>query len=111
MIKLFSTPAPGVNNQSSLASSESLSSAKSLKIRGDRAGLEHISEVLPRILAVLDREQLGKISEQGGGHQHSSSPQKNEIAPLLVTTSYPEGGVAQAERSVLSHRDSIHHGS
>jgi hypothetical protein len=95
MIELSSTPAPGVSNQSSLGSSESLSSAKSLKIRGDRVGLEHISEVLPRILAALDREQLGIISEQGGGHQHSSSPQKNEIAPHLVTTSYPlQGGVA-----------------
>jgi hypothetical protein len=95
MIELSSTPTPGVNNQSSLASSESLSSAKSIKIRGDRAGLKHISEVLPRILAVLDREQLGIISEQGGGIPPGRPPENKEQSPFLVTTSYPlQGGAA-----------------
>jgi len=85
----------GVQNQSFLSSSESLSIAESKKIRGDRAGLEYISGVLPRILATIDRQPLGKISEQGGGHQHDSSPQKNAIAPHLVTPSYPlQGGAA-----------------
>ena len=90
-----------------------MSSAESLKIRGDRSGLEHISEVLPRILATLDRSQLGIISEQGGGQAPGQSPQKNEIAPPLVNTSYPleiEGGVAQAEQSVLTQKGSIQHG-
>jgi len=95
MIKLSSTPAPGVSNQSSLNSSESLSSAKSIKIRGDRTGLEHISEVLPRILASLDREQLGIILEQGGGIPPGRPPENKEQSPRLVTTSYPlQGGVA-----------------
>jgi len=95
MIRPFSTPVLGVNNQSSLSSSESLSSAKSIKIRGDRAGLEHISEVLPRILASLDRLQLGIISEQGGGIPPGRSPENKEQSPLLVTPSYPlQGGAA-----------------
>jgi hypothetical protein len=91
-------------------SSQSLSRAKSCENRAPATHLEHISVVLARISATLDRQPLGKLSEQGGGHQHESSPQKNEIAPPLVTTSYPEGGVAQAERSVLSHRGTIYHG-
>jgi len=95
MIELSSTPVLGVSGQSSLSSSESLSSAKSIKIRGDRAGLEHISEVLPRILATLDRQQMGIISEQGGGIPPGRPPENKEQSPLLVTTSYPlQGGVA-----------------
>jgi hypothetical protein len=95
MIKPFSTPLLGVLNQSFLSSSESLSRAKSLKIRGDWGGLEHISEVLPRILATLDRQSMGKLSEQGGGIPPGRPPENKEQSPLLVTTSYPlQGGVA-----------------
>ena len=94
MIKLFSTPAPGVNNQSSLASSESLSRAKSCENRARATGLEHISEVLARISATLDRQQLGIIPEQEEGRSHLSSLQNQRVAPLPVTTSYPlQGGV------------------
>jgi hypothetical protein len=95
MIRLTSTPMLGVSNQSSLTSSKSLSRAKSLKIRGDRGGLEHISEVLPRVFSDLDRQPLGIISEQEEGRLHLSPPQNQKVAPLPVTTSYPlEGGVA-----------------
>jgi hypothetical protein len=92
MIKLFSTPMLGVSSQSPLSSSESLSIAKSVKIRGQRAGLEHISEVLPRILATIDRLQLGKLSEQGGGRTPNNLPSNEITAPSLVTTSYPSNG-------------------
>ena len=82
-------------DRTSVLKFESLSSAKSLKIRGDRDGLKHISEVLPRILATLDRQPLGIISEQGGGIPPGRPPENKEQSPLLVTTSYPlQGGVA-----------------
>jgi len=92
------------------SSSESLSRAKSCNTRARSVDLEHISEVLARVCVTLDRQSLGKISEQGGGYDRDFSPQKNKIAPPFVTTSYPEGGVAQAEQSVLSHRGTIYHG-
>jgi len=95
MIELSSTPMLGVNNQSSLSSSESLSRAKSCENRARATDLEHISEVLARISATLDREQLGIISEQGGGIPPGRPPENKKQSPLLVTTSYPlQGGVA-----------------
>ena len=82
-------------DRTSVLKFESLSRAKSLKIRGDRAGLEHISEVLPRVFSDLDRQQMGKLSEQGGGIPPGRPPENKEQSPLLVTTSYPlQGGVA-----------------
>jgi hypothetical protein len=84
----------GISSQSHPSSSESLSIAKSIKIRGGRAGLEHVSEVLPRILATIDRQPLGKLSEQEEGRSHFYSPQNQKVAPLPVTSSYPlQGGM------------------
>lgn len=74
-------------------SSESLSRAESGKIRVQVGDLEHISEVLTRILErTLDRGQLGKLLEQGGGRSHPIPRPEHNKAPLLVTTSYPSGG-------------------
>ena len=73
----------------------SLSRAKSFEIRVRRSDLEHISEVLTRISATLDRSQLGTLSEKGGGQSHFFPPQNQKAAPLLVTSTYPlEGGAA-----------------
>jgi len=95
MVLRSSTPAPGAKNQSSLVSSESLSRAKSYENRACATDLEHISEVLARISATLDREQLGIISEQGGGIPPGRPPENKKQSPLLVTTSYPlQGGAA-----------------
>ena len=95
MVLRSSTPAPGAKNQSSLVSSESLSRAKSCENRARATDLEHISEVLARISATLDRQQLGIIPEQEEGRSHLSSLQNQRVAPLPVTTSYPlQGGVA-----------------
>jgi hypothetical protein len=92
MIELSSTSMLGVLSQSPLSSSKSLSIAQSVKIRGQWAGLEHISEVLPRILATIDRQPLGKLSEQGGGIPPGRPPENQKQSPLLVTTSYPSNG-------------------
>jgi hypothetical protein len=95
MIVRSSTPMLGVSNQSFLASSESLSRAKSCENRARATELEHISEVLARISATLDRQPLGKLLEQEEGRSHLSLPQNQGVAPLPVTTSYPfQGGVA-----------------
>ena len=95
MVLRSSTPAPGAKNQSSLVSSESLSRAKSYENRACATDLEHISEVLARISATLDRQQLGIIPEQEEGRSHLSWLQNQRVAPLPVTTSYPlQGGVA-----------------
>ncbi len=78
-----------------LSRSESLSRAQSREIRVQRSDLEHISEVLTRISATLDRQPLGKISKQGGGIPPGRPPQKIEQTPPLVNPSYPlQGGVA-----------------
>ena len=105
MIQVFSTSFP----RSSLANSESLSRGVELEIRVQRLYLEHISEVLTRVSATLYRSQLGKLSEQEEGRSHFYSPQNQKVAPLPVITSYPKGGVAQAEQIVLSHKGLIHH--
>lgn len=44
----------------------SLSRAKSIEIRAPLRSLEHISEVLARISATLDRRPVGKLQERGG---------------------------------------------
>jgi hypothetical protein len=112
MIELPSPQMLGVSNQSSLSSLESLSRAQSFENRARVTDLQHISEVLARISATLDRHQLGIISEQGGGISPKQSPENQKQSPLLVTTSYPEGGVAQAERSVvLTQKGTIQHRS
>lgn len=96
MIKLFSTPMLGVLGQSSsFSSSQSLSSGTELENRVPRNGLEPIGQILTRISATLDRQPMGKLSEQEEGRSRSHSPQNQKVAPLPVTASYPhEGGVA-----------------
>lgn len=44
----------------------SLSRGEELEIRAPLRSLEHISEVLARISATLDRRQMGKLQERGG---------------------------------------------
>ena len=110
MIRLSPTPMLGVSSQSSLNNSQSLSSGAELENRVPRSGLEHIAEILTRISATLDRSAMGKLSEQGGGESLGYLASDKITAPSLVTASYPhEGGVAQAERSVLSQKGTIHH--
>lgn len=57
----------GVSNQSPLSNSQALQAAKSNENRVPRCGLDHISEVLARISATLDRRPAGKLQERGGG--------------------------------------------
>ena len=71
---------------------QSLSRAQSCKNRAPSSGLEHISEALARFLATLDRQQLGKILEQGGGEDLCDLGESQGQSPPLVTTSYPNGG-------------------
>ena len=82
-------------DRTSVLNSQSLSRSESCDTRARAADLEHISEVLARISANLDRQPMGKLSEQGGGIPPGRPPENKEQSPLLVTTSYPlQGGVA-----------------
>jgi hypothetical protein len=82
-------------DRTSVLNSQSLSRSESCNTRARATDLEHISEVLARVCANLDRQHLGKISEQEEGRSLVSSPKNQGIAPLPVTTSYPSnGGVA-----------------
>jgi len=82
-------------DRTSVLNSESLSRSESCENRARAVDLEHISEVLARISANLDRQPMGKLSEQGGGIPSQRSPQNQEQSPLLVNTSYPlEGGAS-----------------
>jgi hypothetical protein len=94
MIKLSSTSVLGVSNPP-ISKSESLSRAQSFENRARATDLQHISEVLARISAALDRQPLGKLSEQGGGRSPKYLASNKVTAPSLVTTSYPSnGGIA-----------------
>jgi hypothetical protein len=82
-------------DRTSVLNSQSLSRSESCDTRARAVDLEHISEVLARISANLDRQPMGKLSEQGGGIPSQRSPQNQEQSPLLVNTSYPlEGGAS-----------------
>lgn len=79
-------------NQSSFNKSQSIASGAELENRVPRNGLEHISAVLTRISATLDRSAIGTLSEQGGGQSLGYLASDKITAPSLVTTSYLSGG-------------------